>query len=143
MVKQLAIRIKNSLSLSQLASQLDISHHHTRILLNNQIIKSLLTPSVDNRDWLIERKEVKRFLADLNHGAVTVIPENAEIIGFKNLTFEGVDFLSLIRKMLSREILYIDHPVLDTSTQWNLSQFKICRVVETSNSALISPLHGC
>lgn len=74
----------------------------------------MLTPSVDNRDWLIE-KEVKRFLADLNREALTVIPENAEIIGFKNLTFERRDFLSLIRKMLGRQILYIQNPVIDTS----------------------------
>lgn len=138
-VKQLAVRIKNSLSLSQLASQLDISTHNTRILLNNKTIKTLLAPNADNRDWLVEKKEVKRFLADLKHGALSVIPNNTTIVNFKTLAFEGFDFFSLIRKMLAREILYSQRPIIDTSKLWTLSQFQICRITETNKPDLIPP----
>lgn len=138
-IQQLAICIKNSISLDQLATQLGISSHQTRILLKNHIIKPLTIPNTDNRDWLVEKKEVKRFFSDLQGGALTVIPDNAEIISSKNITFDGVDFLSLIKKMLAREILYSQRPIIDTSKLWTLSQFQICRITETNKPDLIPP----
>lgn len=99
----------------------------------------MLAPNADNRDWLVEKKEVKRFLADLKHGALSVIPNNTTIVNLKTLAFEGFDFFSLIRKMLAREILYSQRPVIDTSKLWTLSQFQICRITETNKPDLIPP----
>lgn len=101
---ELKEKLKQCLSLNQLSDYLSISHYHTRLLLQADIIQPLLSPSDSNRDWLIERSETDKLVRDLIAGASTHVEQFTHAI--KRYTFSKVSFASLIKSMLSGDIEY-------------------------------------
>ncbi len=140
-VELLALRIKNCLTLNQVASALDISVHNAKKLLINQIIKPLLVPTNDNRDWLVEKKEMLRFFSVLKRNALSIAPDNTTVTTFKRLTFQGIDFIALIRQLLNHEIDYVRHLEEGKSKKRGLNQFQICTSIsnEKNDRELITP----
>lgn len=103
-VSRLQVRLSNCCSIDECAVLLGISVYHTRQLLRSDIIRSLLKPNTENRDWLIERLEIEKLISLLK---VRVTPS---ILNSKNtkkrFAFAGNNLAELIQKMLSNEVKY-------------------------------------
>lgn len=122
-VELLSHRLSNCLTLNQLASKLEIGRYKTISLLNDKIIKPILSPNENNRDWLIEKDEVLRFISILHSNSSFTTPNNATASTFKKITFHGMNFSCVIRKMLNGEITYLYVSCTDITKSLSLNQF--------------------
>ena len=122
-IELLSHRLSNCLTLNQLASELEIGRYKTISLLNNKIIKPILKPNENNRDWLIEKDEVLRFISILHSNSSFTIPNSATATTFKKMTFHGMNFPCVIRKMLNGELTYLYVGSTGITKKLSLNQF--------------------
>jgi hypothetical protein len=101
-VMQFKLRLKLCCSIDESAELLDISVYHTRQLLRDNIIPSILKPNNENRDWLIEKSQIKKLVFRLKSSSDHTVKKYKT--AQKRYTFTKVNFGCLFRSMLNGEI---------------------------------------
>jgi hypothetical protein len=96
--------LANCCSIDECAELLDISVYLTRQLLRDNIIQPLLKPNNENRDWLIEKSQIKKLVNQLKSSTVLTIKKSKT--AQKRYTFTKVNFGRLIQSMLNGGINY-------------------------------------
>lgn len=101
-VIKLKSRLTNCCSIDECAELLGISVYLTRQLLRAGIIQPLLKPNAKNRDWLVEKSQVKELVKQLKSSSNPAVRkyETAQ----KRYTFTKVNFGRLIQSMLNGDI---------------------------------------
>jgi hypothetical protein len=139
-VMKLRVRLTNCCSICECAELLGISVYHARLLLRSNIISALLEPSTDNRDWLIEVKEIENLIKQLKAN-VTQSIKNSEHAK-KRFAFSGCNFAELIKKMLCNKIQYGFSN--NKSAPLSLEQFKPeFQANDTALNDLLTPKEAC
>jgi hypothetical protein len=111
-----------------------------RALLKARLIEPLLQPSIANRDWLVEKTELELLVAELKCKSTRGLQSSGH--GVKRYTLAGVDFVSLLQKMLSEEVEYLF--TVDIFSPLSLRQF--CPEYKTDESehlSLLTPKDAC
>jgi hypothetical protein len=103
-VINLQARLANCCSIDECAELLDISVYLTRQLLRDNIIRPLLKPNNENRDWLIEKLQIEKLVNQLKSSTVLTIKKSKT--AQKRYTFTKVNFGRLIQSMLNGGINY-------------------------------------
>ncbi|MBL4941607.1 MAG: TniQ family protein [Colwellia sp.] len=120
------IKLKSRLmlcgSIDESTELLGISVYHTRLLLRDNIIPPLLKPNNENRDWLIERSQIKKLVKQLKSSADPTI-KNSET-SQKRYAFIKVNFGRLIQSMLNGDINFGYIP--NKNQPLSLEQFSPC-----------------
>jgi DNA-binding transcriptional MerR regulator len=103
-VLKLKCKLQNCCSLDECSNLLGISIYRTRQLLRAGIISPLIEPSADNRDWLVEKQQVKKLVNKLKASVDHTVKKSST--AKKRYAFAKVDFDHLIKGMLNGDIKY-------------------------------------
>ena len=139
-VMRLKSKLENCCSIEQCAELLDVSVYHTRQLLRDGIINPLLEPSLTNRDWLIEKREIERLINRLKANALPSVCYPTTAI--RRFGFAGYSFADLIKKMLSGKVSY----AYSDSNNAPFSLIKFTPVYQTDDDVsteLLTPQEAC
>jgi len=121
-VIKLKSRLKNCCSIDEYAELLGISVYLARQLLRAEIIQPLLKPNNENRDWLIEKPQIKKLIRQLKSSADLTIKKSNT--AQKRFTFIKVSFGRLIKSMLNGDINFGYIP--NKKQPLSLEQFTPC-----------------
>jgi hypothetical protein len=137
---RLKTKIEHCLCLKVAAEQLGISQYHLRQFLHADVIKALICPTNNNRDWLIEGYALTNFVIRLAANAGNEGVDTAH--GIKRYTFAKVDLAELISKMLDGEIKYSFKA--NKRKPFSLSQFKVqFEPIDNTPFEYMSPVETC
>ena len=103
-VSALFKRLSHCLTLSDASSLLGITNYLLKDLILSKVISPLLVPSKDNRDWLIEKKQIELLIFQLKHKAKQKVKRVANRYQTKRLRFKGINLSSQIKQMLDGDI---------------------------------------
>jgi hypothetical protein len=103
-VIKLKSRLKNCCSIDECAELLGISVYLARQLLRADIILSLLKPNAENRDWLIEKSQIEKLIAQLKSFADPAVKKSNT--AQKRFSFVKINFGRLIQSMLNDSISF-------------------------------------
>jgi hypothetical protein len=103
-VMGLKSKLENCCSIDKCAELLGISVYHTRQLLRAGIILTLLKPNTENRDWLIEKRQIEKLVVQLKSSADPAVKNSNT--AQKRFTFVKVSFGRLIQSMLNGGISF-------------------------------------
>lgn len=103
-VIKLQLRLLNCCSIEKCAELLSISIYHARQLLRANIIKPLLKPSLENRDWLIEESQIQMLVNQLKSSADLTVKSYKT--AQKRYAFINIGFRQLVQSMLTGDISY-------------------------------------
>lgn len=135
-VLKLKSKLNNCCSIDDCSNLLGISVYQTRQLLRAAIILPLIKPSMENRDWLVENKQVKKIIDKLKASAIHT-PQKSSTVK-KRYSFAKIDFEHLIKGMLDGVIKY--GYIANKERLLSLAQFTpIFESEEVSNNQFLSP----
>ncbi len=141
-VNKLFCRLKNCLSLSNASSLLGITNYLLKDLISLMIITPLLTPSVTNRDWLIEKCQIEGLVSKLKSKAKRQIKRANNRYQTKHLRFRGINLSSQITQMLSGDTDF-NYCCL-SSVPFSLEQFiPIVILNDDLDSQFLTPQQAC
>jgi len=103
-VIKLKSRLTNCCSIDECAELLGISIYLARQLLRADIILSLLKPNAENRDWLIEKSQIEKLIAQLKSFADPAVKKSNT--AQKRFSFVKINFGRLIQSMLNDSISF-------------------------------------
>jgi hypothetical protein len=139
-VMKLKSKLESCSSIDECAELLGISVYNTRQLLRDGIINPLLEPTLTNRDWLIEKREIKRLINRLKANASPSVCNPTTAI--RRFSFAGYSFADLIKKMLSGKVNY----AYSGSNNAHFSLIKFTPVFQTDDDVsteLLTPQEAC
>ncbi|MGX1112670.1 hypothetical protein ACSSVW_002076 [Pseudoalteromonas sp. MBR-15] len=120
-VLKLKTQLNECLSLEQCARSLCISTYHLRQLLRSGVIKPLLIPSKNNRDWLVQITLIKKVINKLKSRADNKNDNTKNKSAVKRFTFAKFNLANLISEMLNGKIKF--NFDLDKHNPLSLKQF--------------------
>ena len=139
-VMKLKSKLESCCSINDCAELLGISVYNTRQLLMDGIINPLLEPTLTNRDWLIEKREIKRLINRLKANASPSVCNPTTAI--RRFSFAGYSFADLIEKMLSGKVNY----AYSGSNNAHFSLIKFTLFFQTDDDVsteLLTPQEAC
>lgn len=138
-VLKLKKKLNECLSLEQCAISLCISTYHLRQLLLSSVIKPLLAPGKNNRDWLVQVTHVKKVINNLKIGADNDITKKMPSI--KRFTFAKLNLTALISQMLNGKIKFSFDQ--DEHNPLSLKQFTpLFNAADDDDKEYVSPIEA-
>ncbi len=139
-IMKLKSKLESCCSINECAELLGISVYNTRQLLRDGIINPLLEPTITNRDWLIEKREIKRLINRLKANVSPSVCNSTTAI--RRFSFAGYSFADLIKKMLSGKVNYAYSG--SKNTPFSLVKFTpVFQANDDISTELLTPQEAC
>lgn len=138
-VDALIVKTKDFITLKGTIELLEIGKFQILQLVDSGLLKCVIHPNDELRDWLFDKKELQAFISQIKSCVTTpnTLLASLKSSTFKALTFNGACITTVIENILSRKtaVIYIEDP----TNQLSLQQFHPCFDNTLQPDAYLSP----
>lgn len=125
--EELARLISSNWSMSMACEELQITRYQLKQLLDAEVVLAIQKPDRFNRDWLVDKLQCQKLVADLKASALAR-PPSGPTLTLVGIQKQGFAIVRLISHMLSGQLEY----TLRDDNKWpfSLRQFTSFKIVE-------------
>lgn len=120
------LKAKDFITLKETIALLDVGKFQILQLVDSDLLKCVIHPDDELRDWLFDKKELQIFISKIKGCTTTsnALPESLKPSTFKALTFNGACISNVIKNILSNKtaVIYVENE----SNLFSIQQFQPC-----------------
>ncbi|MEI6897635.1 MAG: TniQ family protein [Psychromonas sp.] len=138
-IDEFIVTEKGFITLKETIELLDIGKSQVLQLVNSGLLKCVIHPDDQLRDWLFDTKELQTFISNIKDCTTDLktLPAYLKLSTFKALTFNGACISTVIESILSNQtaVIYIEVP----NNTFSLLQFHPCFDISFQPDKYVSP----